>query len=182
MSVVASLIQNGRVHMAADSAMSDDSMIHVAREPKIFAWKNYLFGVTGSIRVLNIVHALFEPPGNTRGDDYFYVVSDLTGALRKLFDREGVELEGDASADSSKHDFSMLIGYKGRVFVVDDSFQVTEPVSYYFAIGGGADYAMGALEVLSPFRWPAETKLKRAIDSACAWSTACRGPVVFETL
>lgn len=101
-----------------------------------------LFGCSNSIRMTQIIHYIFDiPEMDGEMDERPYMVKVFVPALIKCFADNGYlrTQEGEIS------NCYFMCGFNGRLFTLQDDFQVGEPMLNYDSIGSGADYAMGAL-------------------------------------
>jgi len=135
MSVVAGIIRDGKIHMAADSlATSDDGDCRFRADKKIFKNKNYLIGFTGSPRAGQILMPRYWTPPTS--------IYDFPDSIREHYKDKGCMncIEGTDAAG-----VNLLIGQKGCLYEILIDFQLAELVEPYSAIGTGKCHALGSL-------------------------------------
>jgi hypothetical protein len=170
MSVVAAIVQDNTIHMAGDTLVSSSDWSCSIREPKVFRYKNFLFGAVGDGRVCNVVHASFRPPGNNEEDALIYMQGVFAPALRRA-------LKNDVSSDPV---FEILVGYKERLYTIDHTYQVNSPKENYVAVGIGLPYSYGYLDGTKHLTNP-EKRVKMAVRVAFRCPQV-GGEVVYEKL
>jgi hypothetical protein len=69
---------------------------------------------------------------------------------------------------------TFLVGYRGRLFFIDDDYQVGEAADGYNAVGCGLESANGAM-FASP-HVPARQRVRTALEAAERFSAGVRGP------
>lgn len=167
MSVVAGLVDNGEVYMAADSGcMSlDHSWIREDDTPKVWRQEQFLVGVVGKQRVADIIMEDIVPERKVTPvefADLVRVALKMRGALKIRDAIETMEAE-------------ILLGWRGGLYHVVSDFGVFVPREKYHAIGAGAQYALGALHVMAGQDWVPGTKVDMAVEAASAFSPYVSG-------
>ena len=66
------------------------------------------------------------------------------------------------------------MGVRGRLFQVDDDYQVGECIAEYNAVGCGRSYALGSLYVTQDL--PASVRVLKALEAAQHFSAGVREP------
>lgn len=112
----------------------------------------YLLGAAGDVRALNILHHAFQPPtppNNLKGKklDAFITVK-FVPALRECFEKQGYATPEREGAHIAEHESIVLASIHGVIYVLDGDYSWCSDANSYYAIGSGADYALGALHVL----------------------------------
>jgi ATP-dependent protease HslVU (ClpYQ) peptidase subunit len=142
--------------MAWDSASSNDSSLYEVVTPKAMRIGNGLIGSSGSWYVLNAINALDRVVG-------WGEVVDLVLGIRDSPQREtlaGVEV---------------LMAWPGKpLTIVDEESAAIELRSPFWAIGSGADYAIGFLAGQKEITPEA---LKKAVEVAAKYSPFVDKPV-----
>jgi len=171
-----------RVVIGGDSAASADSSYNLRKDPKVFKNGEFLFGCATSFRMMQLLRFSFKPPIIEEGRDiYEYMCTDFINEVRKCFS-EGGYLQKEQSGEEIGGQF--IIGYKDRLFYIDDDFQVAEFIDDYHAIGCGADFALGSLALLSQIfinETLIENKVKMALEVAEHFALGVQRPFVIET-
>lgn len=173
MTVIAGVIEGGNVWMGGDSAMSDmdtHELITVSNQ-KVFRTGPLLMGVSGSARVGDVLrYSLTVPKPQRRVETSRYMRTTLIDALRETFRRAGLfRLHEEEEVDSH-----ILVGYRGRLFIIEEDMHIHEAADTYAAIGTGAGPALGALTV-TPGVQPRK-RLLAAMRAAERYTVSVRGP------
>ncbi|MDY0004783.1 MAG: hypothetical protein RBU30_26030, partial [Polyangia bacterium] len=99
--------------------------------------------------------------------------------------REHYSFVEDRAADEDTPfadlDSEFLIVHPGGIFHVASHLTVSR-IQRFFAIGAGADYALGALQVLYHQEFDAEALARKAVETAMAFCSDCGGPVDLRKL
>lgn len=182
MSVVAAVVDSdGVIHMAADRLVSTSDWKGAIVEPKVFIYKHFAFGVTGSGRVNNVIYSSFKPPGNIQADPLVYMTTDFVDVLRRTLERANVDLH-ERDSDGERHEsFDVLVGYQGKLYCVDPTFQVIQFRDNFFAIGAGSSYALGVLWRTRDYK-DSERRVRDAVKAANYFCPSCGGGVLYERL
>lgn len=151
MTCIAARIRKGRVHFAADSAISsDDGSISIDVQPKVRQYPQWgLVGERGQCGPLErAVHAFSQEVS-------------LARLVRSL-----CQVANDDSGDTG---WLFVDPKDGRLTVVDSTGGIMKRSADFEAIGCGDAWALGALaHGASP---------KRAVEIACQYNAFCRPPV-----
>lgn len=144
MTCIVGAADGGRVWIGGDSAAVTGSHLRPQADPKVFEVGGALVGCCGSIRSKHLVHYAFVPPMHPEDlDDHAFIATRWVDALRVCL-RAGGALKTIDGVESSD-DFGLLVGYRGRLYVIETDFQVRRPLEAFTAIGVGATYALGAM-------------------------------------
>jgi hypothetical protein len=164
----------GKVMLAGDSAGTADHHVVVRKDPKVFVRGPFAFGCCGSFRAMQLLRyslpVIAQPPGM---DPHELMVTAFIDAVRALFKDGGI----GHSEDGVDTGHSFLVGFAGRLFEVEEDYQVGESGDPYAAVGCGREYALGSLHA-SARRAPRQ-RLIAALDAAAKFSGAVRGPYLF---
>jgi hypothetical protein len=158
MTCIVGLVENGIVYMGGDSAACDDSSLNIIRGSKVFKKGEFLFGISGNPRMSDILRYNFEIPYKLDDDQdileymHRYFIPDLKGCLSE----NGVLIKQDEIVSS---DSWVMIGYQGRLFILQSYFHLSESLLNYNALGSGMDAALGCL-------YGVENLMNRAMGSA----------------
>jgi ATP-dependent protease HslVU (ClpYQ) peptidase subunit len=181
MTCIVGWLHDGRVTIGGDSAAyySYSTGIRQRVAPKVFANGPMVFGFCGSFRMGDLLqHALKVPDRKRRETVDAYLRTTFVDAVRAClksggFGRldHGVETGG-----------TFLVGFEGRLFSVEDDYQIAESADGFDAIGCAGELARGALAVLRNQRpGTARTKLRAALEVAARYSGAVAPPFAFVT-
>jgi ATP-dependent protease HslVU (ClpYQ) peptidase subunit len=113
----------------------------------------YLIGAAGDVRAINILHHAFQPPAappNLKGKklDHFFTVKFIP-ALRECFEHQGYAMpDNDLKTHMAEQASSIMVAVNGTIYTVEGDYSWYSDVNSMYAIGTGAQYAMGALHAL----------------------------------
>lgn len=178
MTCIVGLVANGKVYMGSDSAGSDGFTYSIRQEPKVFrrAWDRgeMIMGYTTSFRFGQLLeHSLDAPIQPKDMGDHKYMVTLFMNAVRKSLTNGGYTKK----KDEVERGGTALIGYHGKLWQMEDDFQIALSPSIGDSIGSGLYSAMGALHILSEIEGiPPEKKIKKALSVAEACVTTVKGP------
>jgi hypothetical protein len=171
--------KRGRVFVGGDCAGTGETNQQVLLvDPKVFRVDDFLFGCVGDIRMMQLLHYSLElPPCPETVDLARYLSTDFITAVRTCF-RDGGYAK---KKDEREHGGTFLVGARGRLFCVEDNYQVWETQNGYHAIGSGDDLALGVLyasqqiEALLP-----EQRIRLALEAAAFHNATVRPPFLLE--
>jgi len=160
-----------RVEMMADSQISyhNRSYSHDDIE-KICKRGDYLFGICGHFVAMQTIQNFWDPPKvpkKLKGSLYSFVISQVIPSLKDLI--------GDHSLSFNQEDqdsFCILLAVKGQLFEIDQDFSVSRNNENRYAIGTGADFALGALD--------AGSSIKEAMTIAASLDIFTAEPFIYE--
>lgn len=164
--------------IGADSAAVDGFEITIRKDTKVFKNGNFIIGCTSSFRMIQLLRFSFNPPEVNKKDVYEYMCTDFVNEVRKCFETGGY-LQKDTKGDEVGGQF--LVGYKDRLFMIDEDFQVGEYFNGMASVGCGAPYAIGSLYSISSQKIPPKKKVHMALEAAEFYSAGVRAPFNFET-
>ncbi len=128
--------------MGADSAGVGGYDMSIIKDRKVFIKGKFLIGYTSSFRMGQLLRYKIKFPTQKKTQDIFtYMVTDFVDALRKCYEASGFLTKKDSYESGG----SFLIGYKGRLFHIQNDFAVLETICNYQACGCGQDMALGSL-------------------------------------
>lgn len=142
MTCIVGLVSDNSVYIGGDSAGINGHSLTVRADEKVFVNNGFVFGFTSSFRMGQILRFGFSPPKRHYDIDlYEYMVTEFVDAVRRRFHDAGF-LRIDNSVEEGG---TFLVGHEGRLFEINDDFQVGEALSGYNAVGCGHEIALGAL-------------------------------------
>jgi ATP-dependent protease HslVU (ClpYQ) peptidase subunit len=115
-----------------------------------------------------------QEPGQR--DDSRHMATTFIDAVRETL-KGGGFAEIDKSVEKGGN---FIVGYRGRIYVIYDDFQVEEPSCGYAAVGCGSDYAMGAM--FSRVLDTPQDRLDLALSAAAEFSVGVRPPFAFLSM
>jgi hypothetical protein len=171
MTAIAAVVHGGRVYVGGDSAGVSGWTMSVRADLKVFTNGPFVMGFTTSFRMGQLLRYALVPPVHPDGmDDARFMVTVFIDAVR-----ECLRIGGWATKDKDREaGGTFLVGYHGRLFVVDNDYQVGEPADGIAAVGTGDGAALGAL-FATPDMGPAE-RILLALRAAERHNVGVRGP------
>ncbi len=177
MTVIVGLEHEGKVYIGGDSAGCAGHSLSVRADEKVFVNQGIAFGFTSSFRMGQLLRYSFKPPYQLPTQtDYEFLTTTFIDAVRKCLKDGGFA----RSKEEVESGGTFLIGYRGKLYQVEDDFQVGRSVNGYDAVGCGADIALGAMHALSHedvFDDP-EDAIEGALLAAQEFSAYVRAPFV----
>jgi len=171
--------KNKKVTIGADSAGSNDSEVLIRKDPKIFRNGEFIIGCTSSFRMIQLLRFSFKPPKIGNKDIYEYMCTDFVDAVRNCF-KDGGYLQKYIDGDEKGGTF--IIGYKDRLFVIEDDFQVGENLNGIASIGCGSPYALGSMFTNIKSDKSAKERVTMALEAAAFYSLGVAKPfLILET-
>ena len=146
MTTVIAIQHNDGVDMISDSQINSNGKPYFHPDMvKIVESNKYLIGIAGRVVALQAIHNSWNPPAlsaNYKGSIYNFVITKIVPSLKMFID------ESKMFSDKEKEEgelFSILLAIKGEVFEIDEDYSVARRSDGIYAIGSGADFALGAL-------------------------------------
>ena len=177
---IVGLVYGPDVYIGGDSAgVREDYQITTRRDEKVFRAGEMIFGFTTSFRMGQILRYSFSAPKQAVGQ------SDMEYLCGSWIDAVIAAMKDKGYAKVKENEVSggaFLIGFHGSLYFVQDDFQVGSTVEPYFAVGCGAQFALGALRVLEGRQMDANGLVIAALEAAEHFSCAVRRPFVIERL
>ena len=178
MTCVVGMVRDGVVYMGADSAGVSGYTIRYRKDAKVFFTGDMLIGFTTSFRFGQILQYEFNPPKHD-GDVSVerYMVNLVIPAMR-----DALKVHGYSKIENNNEcGGQCLVGYRGRLFMIHDDFQVGESDDCFDAVGCGNDLAMGSM--LSTLKLiphlPANSHIEMALEAAAKYNAGVTPPFVF---
>lgn len=171
MTCIVGLEHEGKIYIGGDSAGVGGLSLTIRADEKVFKNGNMLFGFTSSFRMGQLLRFKLQIPYHRpEVNDYQYMVTDFIDAVRYCL-KEG----GYASVHSGEESGgTFLVGYKGKLYEINDDYQVGMPLDGYAAVGCGEDIAKGAMYAnigLEP-----EKRILNALGASENFSAGVRSP------
>lgn len=177
MTCIVGLVDAGKVYIGGDSAGVEGLELTVLANRKVFRNGTMALGFTDSFRLGQLLRfALIVPDHDPRVDVERYMVTTFVDAVRACLKTGGYARRINEEESAGR----FLVGYQGRLFLVDADYQVDCPADGFAAIGCGHQIAHGALYATQGR--PAEERVRLALEAAERFSVGVRGPFVFEVL
>jgi ATP-dependent protease HslVU (ClpYQ) peptidase subunit len=172
MTCIVGLKHHGKVYIGGDSLGVAGYAKVVRADEKVFVRDDMIFGFTSSFRMGQILRYSFTIPRRIHEDtdDMKYLVDKFIPAMMKCFDEGGYL----SKHQNASYGGTFLLGYKNRLFKIDNDFQVGESTEDYDACGCGEAYALGSLFSTTCLDDP-EERIKTAINAASTYSAGVGG-------
>lgn len=177
--IVGLIDKNQTIYIGGDSAASDGASISLRKDPKVFIKKDFIYGYTSSFRMGDIIQYSFkEPKINPNQSLEEYMRTNFIDELRNCLAEKGFARkdEGEESAGT------FLVGVRGRLFIVEDDFQVGEHIYSFDACGGGKDVALGSLHSTHKLNLKPEIRVNMALEAAAEFNPSVREPFTILSL
>ena len=165
---IAGFIHDGHVWIGGDSAGVSGYDLTLRSDSKVFRNGDFLFGFTSSFRMGQLLRYKFQPPERHDQEIFAYLVTSFVDGIRAC------------RKDDQEAGGVFLIGYNGRLFLIDGDYQVAEPLDGYDACGSGHPLVRGALFATKGMEPRARMAL--ALGAAERHCSGVRGPFVVESL
>jgi hypothetical protein len=166
-----------KVYVGADSAGVGGLDIRERKDVKVFKVGEFVIGCTSSFRMIQLIRFSFNPPKIYPDTDiYRYMCTDFVDALRQCFKNGGFA----KSVNGEESGGTFLVGYKDRLFEIEDDYQVAEHYNDFSSVGCGFKYALGALAAMD-INLSTEAKVNRSLEIATQFSAGVRPPFIIET-
>lgn len=177
MTCIVGLVDGNKVYMGGDSAGVSGWNLCVRSDAKVFRNGPMVFGFTTSFRMGQLLRYALEVP--VRHDDVDvekYMVTSFVDAVRNCLKSNGW------ASKSNEHEQggTFLVGYEGRLFRIEDDYQVGIPSDGFDACGCGEAFAVGVLCATS--NMPARDRVLLALQTAERRSAGVRAPFHVEVL
>lgn len=169
MTCVVGLVQDGLVHLGADSAGVAGLSLTVRSDEKVFSNGEFVFGFTSSFRMGQLLRYSLVPPAPTSELPRFMATTFIDAVRTCLKD-------GGYATKTSEQEWggNFLVGVRGTLFEVGCDYQVGEPVEGFAAVGCGFNIALGALYATK--RMAVRRRLETALEASERFSAGVRGP------
>ena len=179
MTCIVGWTENGKVWIGGDSAGVGGLSIRTRADEKVFKNGDMLFGYTSSFRMGQLLrYSLVVPEQSKRKDDYRYMCTDFIDAVINLF--ESKKFAKTNSGEISGGTF--LVGYKGKLYEIENDFQVAVPSLNFEAVGCGVDIAIGALHALRNHKMKPRDRIIKALEAATEFSAGVRPPFIVRSI
>lgn len=170
MTCIVGIEDRGSVYIGGDSAGVDGHSLRtdVRSDEKVFILdKRFIIGYTTSFRMGQILRYSFDPPEHPRNvSDIRYLSTLFVDAMRASFNSKGYVQRTEGGQESGG---TFLLGYRGKLYVIYDDFQIAKNKLPYAAVGCGEELALGSMFTSEGER-SAEKRIHTALDAAVKFS------------
>jgi len=167
--------ENRIQYMGADTMLSACSDAVNSRHEKIFNSGSYLVGHTGSPRANQIIRYVHKFPRYTKrwsDDTTGFMCSKVVPGLMAALIEHGYA-KNDCGHFEMEDIFMMM--FAGKIYSIWADFQVFEPTTNFFAVGSGAQIALGSMMASADMGLDAEERILLAVESSIEYSTNVGG-------
>lgn len=171
MTTIAAVQGEGWSVIGYDSRVSEEngrSYILPRDNGKVFKNGNYIIGVAGDMRAINILAYIFKPPICTpttvgvKLDKFISAV--FIPELKECFEKASYSKDGE-------HESQMIVLVNGFIYEIGEDYSWCHDTVGAYAIGSGGSYALGVLNALSEGRKRTLTNSRAAIKTALSVSS-----------
>ena len=186
MTCIVGLVNNGKVYIGGDSAEIAGYNLRIRADEKVFKNGPFIMGFTTSFRMGQLLRYKFEPPKHLFDDDgklidtYKFMATTFIDSVRKCL-KDGGYAQKDKDQEWGG---TFLVGYRDRLFIIEDDYQVGESVDKYDTVGCGQQIALGSLDAtgmanrFGNFKQSPKERVEIALSAAEKYSAGVRGPFV----
>jgi len=168
---IVGIAEGGNVWIGGDSAGVAGYALTRRKDVKVFRNGPFIMGFTSSFRMGQLLAHAFNPPKrHADADVYAFMVTDFIDAVRECLKKGGYA----ETHNSVEQGGAFLVGYEGRLFQVEEDYQVGESLHGYDACGCGDRYALGALH--ATVGGDPAVRVKMALEAAEEFSAGVCGP------
>ncbi|MDO8520875.1 MAG: hypothetical protein Q7S52_02055 [bacterium] len=182
MTCIVAVTNGKRIVIGGDSAGVGGYSLTVRKDKKVFKRSDesktfWLFGFTSSFRMGQLIqYELKLPPvdSNAREDLYGFMVTKFIPSLRECL-KSGGYAEKKYEVETGG---TFIVGLLGRIFEIENDYQVAEHSESFTAVGCGHDLAKGSLYT-SRRSANLHARVRQALEAAERFSAGVRGPFEF---
>ena len=181
MTCIVGIVHGKKVFMGGDSAGIAGLSVVVRKDPKVFVLENKLIiGYCGSFRMGQLMQYHLKVPRCPKSTDPMeFMVTRFVPVVRYLFGQGGFLTK----KDETEYGGTFLVGYQGRLFAIEDDFQVGENFDGFEAVGCGAELAKGSLHTTAALGVKDPTqRIAQALESASAYNAGVAAPWVIGSI
>ena len=157
-------INTGSKIIIAGDRMGSGRLTYNQYHEKVFKKDDFIFGVCGCYRVMQLIKHKFVIPKMKVGqtvDNYLY--NDFTDNFMQLIRDNNCAVKKD---DIYTMNADVLFGFKDNLYAMYGNFQILSNNKGYEAMGSGCYHAMASLYSTQDLNITAEDRLKKAIVCA----------------
>jgi len=176
MTCIVGIVGPEGIYLGADSATTAGYQVQELASHKVFRRGEFLFGVCGYLRLLQILrHRLQLPPMWSSQSIEHYMNGPFIDAVRAACQQGGFTryLGGQEIAGGV-----FLVGRGQRLFCVGPDFAVSEVRESYDAIGSGSSLALGSLHSSAGWTDDPKERVYLALRAAARYDAGVAPPFV----
>lgn len=153
MTTILAIQGDGFAAIGSDSQWTDDyGRVGKMNQSKVVSVGRYLVGIAGDTRGANIIQHMFTPPAlplKLSGNKLTkFVVSNFVPAYKEILEAHGI---GRPQYDNepARTSIETLVVANGVIYQIDEDYGTEMDSNRLYAVGSGAHYGLGALQVLT---------------------------------
>jgi len=173
MTAIAGLVQDEKVWIGGDSAGVGGYQLLSRKDPKVFTTGEFIIGFTNSFRMgqLLMYYLTLEKPTEGQGE-FEYMIKSFIPKIRSIFKKHGyLEINNNQEIGGT-----FLVGWRGKLYLVENDFQVAELNTPYAACGCGDQLVLGSLHATHKTTITPQKRIKMALQAAEDFSAGVRRP------
>ncbi len=171
MTAIVGLVHGSTVYIGGDSAGVSGFSLTVRADAKVFTLGPYVLGFTTSFRMGQLIRYSLNAPA-PQGDLDRFMSTTFVDAVRDCLKAGGWARKEDEREEGG----TFLVGVNGRLFLIDEDYQVGASADGYAAVGCGGEIALGALFATAEANMSPEHRIMLALQAAERFSAGVRGP------
>lgn len=177
MTCIIGFVDKNKVYIGGDSAGIAGYQVQIRNDVKVFQNGDFLMGFTTSFRMGQLLHYMFKPPEHVVGmDDMEFMVKVFIPAIKACFKEGGFQRTKDGDKGGS-----FLVGYKGKLYEIEDDYQVAVLRDNIASVGSGSEVAKGAMYGLMNVKMNPADRIKKALEIAAYLNAGVRPPFIIES-
>jgi len=183
MTCIVGWVQDGKVTIGGDSAGVAGYFSIQRADEKVFINGECIFGFTSSFRMGQLLRYKFKAPArNEKQDDDDYIHTTFIDSVMSCLKDNGFA----RIKENELYGGTFLFGYRGKLYQIENDFQVGKSSFPFDAVGCGCELALGALHAV--YNSPGSTaltpeeKIRIALMAATEFSAGVRPPYVILSL
>lgn len=178
MTCVIGLVEEGKIYMGADSAVSNGWQVDQTARSKVFRVGEFLIGTCGSVRVSGLLRSFSVRKMYVGEDCDEYMVVGVAEAIRKCMKDGGVVIEQDGDRMAGRS--TAIIGFHSKLYFLGNNFHIDRYIVPFMSIGLGSLFAMGAMRAYHGL--PPEKRIRESLKVAAFFSEGVRPPFVVRKM
>lgn len=174
MTCVIGMIKDDKVYIGADNVGANSSTKISRNDLKVFKKDDMLIGCSSSYRMINLLQYQLQMPlrdNKLTDDEYMYI--SFIESVRYLFKKGGYTFINNNVESGG----NFIVGYNGKLYEIQEDFQIEKPSDNFCCIGSGSYYAYGAMKILVENKLlSAEEILTKALEVSEYYNPFVRKP------
>lgn len=179
MTCIIGFVENDKVWVGGDSCASTSRSKILVREPKVFQNGEFVFGVAGSFRVMQLLQYSFSAPAQRSEEtDMEYMVTRFIDALKDCLRRGGAMIIEEGMENMEGY-AAFAVAYRGNLYAVYRDFQVLTVKDNYVSLGSGSLLALGSLHTTKDeTNLTTQERIEKALKAAATHDPYVQEPFV----